>query len=158
MGEAQRGGLKYRMMNDADGGPSGDLSRGYFYLYDGHIESMHRHGITETVLVVEGTGRAWLGEREVTISPGDALFIPAGIMQGFEADADRTLFFTIPRDTAHAEAAIDIRSLESSCEGGGAGARGTSLKGQRRATVTDVADGRLRFACKLSEFGRAPPR
>ncbi|SES20021.1 Cupin domain protein [Tranquillimonas rosea] len=99
MQEAQRGGLKYRLMVDASGGPSGEVCQGYFYLYDGHTESMHRHDVTETISVVEGTGTAWLGAREITMRPGDSLFIPAGHMHGFAADEDMTLFFTFPTES-----------------------------------------------------------
>ncbi|ETX29964.1 cupin domain-containing protein [Roseivivax isoporae] len=98
MEEATRGGLRYRLMVDADHGPSSGVTQGMFYLDGGHAETRHRHGVTETVHVVEGTGHAVLGDREIAIKTGDTLFIPAGTRHGFAADDDMTLFFTFPAD------------------------------------------------------------
>ncbi len=98
MHEAQRGGLKYRLVVDADHGPSSGLTQGLFYLYGSHTESMHRHGVTETVHVIEGTGTVTIEDRDIAIKTGDTLFIPAGQRHGFEADDDMTLFFTFPVD------------------------------------------------------------
>ena len=98
MQEAQRGGLKYRLVIDADHGPSCGLAQGLFYLYGGHTESTHRHDVTETVHVIEGTGKITIEDRKIEIKTGDTLFIPAGQRHGFDADDDMTLFFTFPVD------------------------------------------------------------
>ena len=98
MTEAQHGGLKYRLMVDADHGPSGDVCQGVFYLYGGHTETLHRHNVAETVHVIEGTGKVSLEDRQIEIKTGDTLFIPAGHRHGFDADDDMSLFFTFATD------------------------------------------------------------
>ncbi|ETX15122.1 cupin [Roseivivax halodurans JCM 10272] len=98
MHESQHGGLQYRLMVDADYGPSGGVCQGIFHLYGGHTEKVHRHGLDETVHVIDGTGKVSLEDREIEIKTGDTLFIPAGHRHGFDADDDMTLFFTFPTD------------------------------------------------------------
>lgn len=98
MKEASRAGLKYRLLIDADGGPSSDLCQGLFYIEDGHAESPHHHDIPETIHVIEGKGFAILGDKRQPLSPGDALFIPAGLVHGFEAPEAMTLLFSFPVD------------------------------------------------------------
>ena len=100
MEEAENGGLKYRLTVDADGGPSRGLCQGLFYLYDGHSESMHSHDVAETIYVLAGNGHIHLEDREVLLSPGDTIFIPAGTRHGFTAkdNADLVVHFTFPTD------------------------------------------------------------
>ncbi|SLN59317.1 Acireductone dioxygenase [Roseivivax jejudonensis] len=94
--ETTRGGLKYRLLVDADYGPSSEITQGLFYLYGGHVEDLHRHDIPETLHVVEGSGKITLEDREIEVTPGDTVFVPAGCRHGFDADDDMTLLFTFP--------------------------------------------------------------
>lgn len=98
MQEAARKGLKYRLLIDADGGPSEGLCQGLFYLEGGHAESPHWHDVPETVHVIEGHGLAVLGDQRTEINPGDTVFVPAGLAHGFEAPESMTLLFSFPVD------------------------------------------------------------
>jgi quercetin dioxygenase-like cupin family protein len=98
MKEARRRGLKYRLLVDADGGPSERVCQGLFYLDDGHAESPHSHDVPETVHVIEGRGLAVVGDRRHEIGPGDTVFIPANLVHGFETPESLTLLFTFPVD------------------------------------------------------------
>ncbi|SIS83739.1 Cupin domain-containing protein [Roseivivax lentus] len=100
MEEAENGGLKYRLTVDAEGGPSDNLCQGIFYLYDGHSESTHVHDVDEVIYVLAGNGHVRLGDREMRLSPGDTVYIPAGVPHGFTAkdNADLTVHFTFPVD------------------------------------------------------------
>ncbi|MHA6345007.1 cupin domain-containing protein [Roseivivax sp. CAU 1761] len=98
MEEARLGGLKYRLLVDADGGPSASLCQGLFYLAAGHSESAHRHEVAETVHVISGRGTARLGDRDLALAPGDTLYIPPGQDHGFTAEEDMTTLFSFPVD------------------------------------------------------------
>ncbi|UMA65088.1 cupin domain-containing protein [Roseivivax marinus] len=99
MGEAQRGGLKYRLLIDADYGPTTGIAQGIFYLYDSHTESRHRHQLAETVHVLDGSGKVTIEDREIALSVGDTVFIPAGHRHGFEAEGTLTMLFTFACDS-----------------------------------------------------------
>ncbi|SDY39521.1 cupin domain-containing protein [Citreimonas salinaria] len=96
MKEAGRAGLRYRLLIDADGGPSSALCQGLFYIDSGHADSPHHHDVPETIHVIEGKGFAILGDKRQELSPGDTLFIPAGLVHGFEAPESMILLFTFP--------------------------------------------------------------
>ena len=98
MTEDRHGGLQYRLLIDADGGPSSDLCQGIYYLQENHAESPHRHNVSETIYVLKGNGRAILGDQTIELSEGDTLFIPAGQVHEFEADAMMEMMFTYPVD------------------------------------------------------------
>jgi len=42
----------------------------------------------ETILVLEGLGRALVGEDRITVSPGDIIHLPPGTLHTFEALED----------------------------------------------------------------------
>ncbi|WP_375280711.1 cupin domain-containing protein [Pseudooctadecabacter sp.] len=96
MNEARKGGMKYSLLVDAEGGPSTDLSQGIFFLGAGHTEALHRHDIVETMYILEGTGHALLSDQKIDLAPGDTLFIPAGQPHGFVAETDMKMLFTFP--------------------------------------------------------------
>lgn len=96
--ETVRGGLRYRLLIDADHGPSGEVTQGLFYLDGGYSEKRHSHNVTETLHVVAGTGTIAIEDREIGIKTGDAVFVPAGHRHALRADDDLTLFFTFPVD------------------------------------------------------------
>jgi len=96
--DARSRDVTYRLLVDADGGPSSDLTQGIFYLDAGDSESRHTHDVTETLYILKGKGRAKLGDRTLELNEGDTLFIPAGLPHEFEADEALQMHFTFPVD------------------------------------------------------------
>jgi mannose-6-phosphate isomerase-like protein (cupin superfamily) len=57
---------------------------------------VHRHLHSETVLyVLEGAGRARIGERHVEVRPGDRIAIGKGVYHGFETAASPLCFLSV---------------------------------------------------------------
>jgi quercetin dioxygenase-like cupin family protein len=97
--EAVRPGApRYRLLIDADGGPSRALCQGIFLFAAGQDEPRHHHAIDETIHVLSGQGTFRLGDRSHPIGPGDSVFIPAGLPHAFAAEKETRLFFTFPAD------------------------------------------------------------
>ncbi|ROU01164.1 cupin domain-containing protein [Histidinibacterium lentulum] len=96
----RHGSVTYRILVDADGGPSRGLVQGIAYLEPGDRENMHTHDIPETIHVLEGSGEARLQGNSLPLAPGDTLFVPAGAPHAWSAaEAEGlTLLFTFPTD------------------------------------------------------------
>lgn len=93
--DPRHGDLSYRTLVDADHGPSTGLVQGIAYIPRGGAENPHRHDMPETVHVLAGRGKVRLGDREIGLSPGDTVFVPAGLMHGWSApDEPLRLLYT----------------------------------------------------------------
>jgi len=65
----------------------------------GDMPPLHvHHRDDETFVVVEGTLRAWVGDREVLVGPGEAAFLPRGVPHTYRVESAeaRWLVFSAP--------------------------------------------------------------
>jgi len=74
LGPANAGGMHSKMFMKADGAT--------ISIQDGNV-GRHMHPNTNEIqYVLEGTGTIWLGDKEVTVKPGDLVIIPKGTAHG----------------------------------------------------------------------------
>lgn len=59
---------------------------------------LERHPATHTAFILEGEGTVQGGERKVTVSPGDAIFIPSNELHQFKNTGDNPLIFLCATD------------------------------------------------------------
>jgi len=98
--DPRHGRVRYRLLVDADYGPSRGVTQGVVEFAPGDRENLHRHpSHSETIHVLEGRGEAELPGRTLALSPGDTVFVPAGVLHAWSApEAEMRLLFTFPAD------------------------------------------------------------
>lgn len=95
--------VQIRTLVDAAGGPSAGIVMGQARLDPACVEARHHHDIPEVVHVTSGGGTARLGDRSVPIEPGDTVFVPAGLVHGWEAGEEGLAFlYVFPADRSDA--------------------------------------------------------
>ena len=70
LGPANAGGMHSKMFMKADGAT--------ISIQDGNVGKHMHPNTNEIQYVLEGTGTIWLGDKEVTVKPGDLIIIPKG--------------------------------------------------------------------------------
>ena len=69
-------GCSYRVaVSRRDGAPN--FAMRVFEVADGGNTPLHQHPYEHEVFILEGTGTVWRDGKEVTLKPGDILFVPA---------------------------------------------------------------------------------
>jgi len=97
--DPQHGQVSFRLLVDGAAGPSEGVVQGIAIFGADGFENPHRHDRPETVHLLEGTGTARLGDREVDLNPGDTVFVPAGTIHEWRAGTNgMRLLFTFPAD------------------------------------------------------------
>ena len=74
LGDANKIGFRSKMFAAAD---TGTVS-----IQDGNVPKHLHPNANEIQYVLEGTGTIWLGDKEVTVKPGDLVIIPHGTPHG----------------------------------------------------------------------------
>ncbi|WP_407166168.1 cupin domain-containing protein [Bradyrhizobium sp. ORS 111] len=74
LGAANKVGFRSKMFVSADGATVS--------IQDGNVPKHMHPNTNEIQYVLEGTGTIWLGDKEVTVKPGDLVVIPNGTPQG----------------------------------------------------------------------------
>jgi quercetin dioxygenase-like cupin family protein len=71
---------------------SDGLLLGLNCLEPGQVQKPHEHaGQDKFYYVVEGNGRFWLGEEQITAAAGTVVWAPAGVVHGVANDSDGRL-------------------------------------------------------------------
>jgi mannose-6-phosphate isomerase-like protein (cupin superfamily) len=74
LGPANAGGMHSKMYVTADGAT--------ISIQDGNVGKHMHPNTNEIQYILEGTGTIWLGDKEVTVKPGDLVVIPKGTPHG----------------------------------------------------------------------------
>ncbi|WP_029078797.1 cupin domain-containing protein [Bradyrhizobium sp. th.b2] len=74
LGDANKVGFRSKMFVSADGATVS--------IQDGNVPKHLHPNTNEMQFVLEGTGTIWLGDKEVTVMPGDLIVIPKGTPHG----------------------------------------------------------------------------
>ncbi|KRQ14178.1 MULTISPECIES: cupin domain-containing protein [Bradyrhizobium] len=74
LGDANKVGFRSKMFVSADGATVS--------IQDGNGPKHMHPNTNEMQFVLEGTGTVWLGDKEVTVKPGDLIVIPKGTPHG----------------------------------------------------------------------------
>ncbi|MCC8956723.1 cupin domain-containing protein [Bradyrhizobium sp. Pear77] len=74
LGDANKVGFRSRTFVSADGATVS--------IQDGNVPKHMHPNTNEMQFVLEGTGTVWLGDKEVTVKPGDLIVIPKGTPHG----------------------------------------------------------------------------
>ena len=74
LGAANAGGLRSKMFVSADGATVS--------IQDGNVPKHMHPNTNEMQFILEGTGTVWLGDKEITVKPGDLIVIPKGTPHG----------------------------------------------------------------------------
>ncbi len=61
------------------------------WLQPGDRVYRHTHSVEETLIFLEGSGEATIGDEVFTIVPESSLFVPAGVRHGFAASESEGL-------------------------------------------------------------------
>ena len=83
LGAANAGGMHSKMFVSADGAT--------ISIQDGNVGKHMHPNTSEIQYILEGTGTIWLGDKEVTVKPGDLVVIPKGTSHGGTKPDGRTL-------------------------------------------------------------------
>jgi quercetin dioxygenase-like cupin family protein len=83
---AAAGMKKGVLVSDADGAPHFAIRR--FTLAPGAEVPKHTNAVEHEQYVLEGTYTVGLADREVQVSAGDSLLIPAGVVHWYRNDSD----------------------------------------------------------------------
>ena len=83
LGNANAGGLRSKMFVSADGAT--------ISIQDGNTPKHLHPNTNEIQYILEGTGTIWLGDKEVTVKPGDLVVIPKGTPHGGSKPNGRAL-------------------------------------------------------------------
>ncbi|GIT91308.1 cupin [Jannaschia pagri] len=95
--DPKRGTVSFKMLVDAEHGPSDALVHGIATLAPGGVEKSHSHDIAETAYVLSGRGSVLLPGGAKPIEAGDTVFIPAGLTHGWAAeDSEMRFLFSFP--------------------------------------------------------------
>ena len=82
LGPPNAGGMRYKMFVAADGAT--------ISIQDGSAPKHMHPNTNEIQYILEGTGTIWLGDKEVTVKPGDLVVIPKGTAHGGTKPNGRT--------------------------------------------------------------------
>ena len=74
LGAANKVGFRSKMFVSADGATVS--------IQDGNVPKHMHPNTNEIQYILEGTGTIWLGDKEVTVKPGDLVVIPKGTPHG----------------------------------------------------------------------------
>ncbi|KJC61239.1 signal peptide protein [Bradyrhizobium sp. LTSPM299] len=74
LGAANAGGLRSKTFVSADGATVS--------IQDGNVPKHMHPNTNEMQYILEGTGTVWLGDKEITVKPGDLIVIPKGTPHG----------------------------------------------------------------------------
>ena len=74
LGDANKVGFRSKTFVSADGATVS--------IQDGNVPKHMHPNTNEMQFVLEGTGTVWLGDKEVTVKPGDLIVIPKGMPHG----------------------------------------------------------------------------
>jgi mannose-6-phosphate isomerase-like protein (cupin superfamily) len=74
LGAANAGGMHSKMFVSADGAT--------ISIQDGNVGKHMHPNTNEIQYILEGTGTIWLGDKEVSVKPGDLIVIPKGTPHG----------------------------------------------------------------------------
>ena len=74
LGDANKVGFRSKTFMTADGAT--------ISIQDGNVPKHMHPNTNEMQFVLEGTGTVWLGDKEVTVKPGDLVIIPKGTPHG----------------------------------------------------------------------------
>ena len=74
LGAANKVGFRSKMFVKADGATVS--------IQDGQVPKHLHENANEVQYILEGTGTIWLGDKEVTVKPGDLVVIPKGTPHG----------------------------------------------------------------------------
>ena len=74
LGDANKVGFRSKTIVSADGATVS--------IQDGNVPKHLHPNTNEMQFVLEGTGTVWLGDKEVTVKPGDLIVIPKGTPHG----------------------------------------------------------------------------
>ncbi len=80
--EHWRPGVETRMLVSAETG-AGELCIFEQWVAPGAGAPSHSHPVEEVLTVREGEADMWIGETHVTVSAGQSLLIPPGLLHGF---------------------------------------------------------------------------
>ena len=80
---ANAGGMHSKMFVSADGAT--------ISIQDGNVGKHMHPNTNEIQYILEGTGTIWLGDKEVTVKPGDLIVIPKGTPHGGTQPDGRTI-------------------------------------------------------------------
>jgi mannose-6-phosphate isomerase-like protein (cupin superfamily) len=83
LGNANAAGLRSKMFVSADGATVS--------IQDGNVPKHMHPNTNELQYILEGTGTIWLGDKEVTVKPGDLVVIPKGTPHGGSKPNGRAL-------------------------------------------------------------------
>ena len=83
LGPANAGGMHSKMFVSADGAT--------ISVQDGNVGKHMHPNTNEMQYILEGTGTIWLGDKQVTVKPGDLVVIPKGTPHGGTKPDGRTL-------------------------------------------------------------------
>ena len=74
LGDANKVGFRSKTFVSADGATVS--------IQDGNVPKHMHPNTNEMQFILEGTGTVWLGDKEVTVKPGDLIVIPKGTPHG----------------------------------------------------------------------------
>jgi mannose-6-phosphate isomerase-like protein (cupin superfamily) len=83
LGAANAGGMHSKMFVNAEGAT--------ISIQDGNVGKHMHPNTNEIQYVLDGTGTIWLGDKEVTVKPGDLIVIPKGTAHGGTKPVGRTI-------------------------------------------------------------------
>ena len=83
LGAANNIGFRSKMFVTADGSTVS--------IQDGNVPKHLHPNTNEMQYILEGTGTIWLGDKEVTVKPGDLVVIPKGTPHGGTKPVGRTI-------------------------------------------------------------------
>lgn len=94
-----QGSARFRVLIDADGGPSSKLVQGLSVFEAADTEAAHSHDRPETAYVVSGGGTLTVGDEENQAEAGDVFFIPPGLVHSWRAGEEGLhVLFSFPGD------------------------------------------------------------
>ena len=83
LGDANKVGFRSKMFVSADGATVS--------IQDGNVPKHLHPNTNELQYILEGTGTIWLGDKEVTVKPGDLVIIPKGTPHAGTKPQGRTI-------------------------------------------------------------------
>lgn len=91
--DATRGNVQWRTLLSADRTPTDSLTLGVAELAPGERDALscHRHAQAEVYYVLSGEGVVTIDDRQHSISPGSAVFIPGNAKHSVRNTSDETL-------------------------------------------------------------------
>lgn len=90
-GAGQAGEPRYQTFFSSDDLPTSGLVQGILEYPPGARSRSHWHTPIETYYVLSGRGVGWIGNSHLPIGPGDAVFVPSGVVHAFENTSEDTL-------------------------------------------------------------------